>query len=363
MATHTLHICVSNQSYQIIEIVTIIMTVIAVVTSCGIIFHAMKQLPKQTKIKNIFKVLFYASASFTVLTVVTAGAATILCVEGEERWSLASASCSLCSYFLLLFSLLTTLLLRLYHTFHGSSYEVPKCKQIIMWILYILFLLCATAAVAMFILLVYKSYNNSNFVGSHAYVIFNWICVTLACLAGIIYLFQSAWACYIFVNKLMLIANLGASSMISLKANSENENDKITAYSLNTKQTKLINSISKYVNLFCLATIGSIIVIIVLSGRKWFAKNDQHRLHAQIYLIMSSIDALVNLICLYLQYQFNTFYYMKYCEFLERCWKRYFIKRAQKSMYATATKEEQNQLTPLKVYSEELDGDNMETNT
>ena len=177
----------------------------------------------------------------------------------------------------------------------------------------------------------------------------NLICKWLASITGIIYVFTAIWTVYLFSMNLLDVANLSEDVAVA-------ENIGIEDIKLNNTQIKLIDAIARYVTLFTIATLTSVITLMVLSANKWWPQNTS--VHGQVWMIIASVDTVLNLICLYLQYNFNIKYYRKCCSCLG-CWKPYFIRRLKMNMIRARDGMKQNNeikdaSAPLKSNTDDL---------
>eukprot|EP01083_Nonionella_stella_P027325 75238_1 len=324
MATESLYICINQGIYHPFEILTILVSLFAIGITILIMIHASIQFPKQTKMSFTFKCSFWISCGFVLVTLTTACTATILCVEGMQKAASISMVLMLTAYFCLLLTLLTTLLLRLRSTFDGSVYEVSKNNRFVMVTLYILTVLAIATSVTLFIIILYCDNNNLSCNISRSWVTG---CISIACLGGFLYICTACYATFIFVNNMMVITKSGATSQRMIAPNGINN----STIQLNEAQNKLIRCTVRYVSLFFVATITSFMAVIILANnRNW--NEDRKGFNDQVFNLLSSIDAITNLICLYLQYQYNAKYYVKYCHCLGDCWKSYFTRKVKSSM-------------------------------
>ncbi len=347
MAATNSHICVDSQAYYGAEIINIITSASGLLITVLIIIHASINLPKQTKMENFFKFLFWLTASLAILTLTFDILSTTFCVENIAKPSLISTVISLSSYLFLLLVLLTTLLTRLKITFDGSVYEISKHKKCGLFLLYLVSMSLAISAICLFTIRVYRSYNIKDWIDSTESIQFNRASLITGSLSGAFYIITAVWAVYIFSQNLMNVAILTSSTDIDYDGDIE----------LNKTQIKMIDSIARYVALFTVSSITSLLAVIILSAGKWWPGSDYR--HGQIYMIISGIDTVVNLLCCYLQYSFNIKYYEKYCGCLG-CWTPYFKKRMKHNMQKKHL-ERKNQLQPLKTSTDDTQQDIIES--
>ena len=342
MPSAELHICVSYGDFVAEEIFTILLSIFAVIIHAIIIIHASIKLPKQKQMHKTFKILFYISSIVAMFTSISCLIATILCVQNYQILSLIFSTITVATYFLLLMTLLTTLLFRLRSTFQGSIYEITLKKQCCFAILYVSCILFAMLSVTLFILILYAGYYDYQWLGSYAHYVIDTILVTSACIAGLIYVFTAIWACYLFTNNLMCIARLNKDN---------NDDDETGNCELNERQKKMISNITRYVSLFCVATLTSFICVVVISSRRYVDRWEGKE--GQIYGTSTIIDSVINMICLYFQYSFNVTYYETYCKCLEKCWAPYFIKKARSNVNRISNNQKCNgKYDPISTASE-----------
>ena len=320
MATK-IYICANSHTYEPVEITNITTSTLGIIITIVIIIHASINLPKQNKMHNTIKCLFWLCASLAIITLSSDIIATVLCVELEtQRPTLIISTLSLASYLSLLLVLLTTLLTRLKMTFDGSIYELSKRKQCGLVVLYLLSMLLGMAAITLFAAQKYISYRN--YIPEYLDEISRAATVT-GVLCGVFHIITAVWAVYIFSKNLL---NVAVSSMdIDVCTD-------VHSVVLNQTQKKMIDSIVRYVGLFSISMVTSCISLVVLSGGKWWPDGNTRGEHVQVYMMVSGIDAVINLICCYLHYSFNKKYYDKFCGCLD-CWKSYFIKRMRHNMH------------------------------
>ena len=114
---------------------------------------------------------------------------------------------------------------------------------------------------------------------------------------AILYILTAILTVYLFVNSLMNVATSGQD------LNDYNSNKK----QLNDLQLRFIDSISRYVGLFSIALLTSLVTVTLIALDRW--RDAEVDAYGQIISIVANIDTIFNLVCLYLQYQFNLGYY------------------------------------------------------
>eukprot|EP00484_Ammonia_sp_Unknown_P024043 CAMPEP_0197043586 /NCGR_PEP_ID=MMETSP1384-20130603/19812_1 /TAXON_ID=29189 /ORGANISM="Ammonia sp." /LENGTH=265 /DNA_ID=CAMNT_0042474907 /DNA_START=346 /DNA_END=1143 /DNA_ORIENTATION=+ len=177
------------------------------------------------------------------------------------------------------------------------------------------------------------------------------IALLLAICGVIVYVATASFAMFIFTRNLITLTNTRADSVLQLAATtqffnqSSDDNDddwmlpseqdieyEARKLKLNEDQLRLIDSISRYVSLFMIAILTSVLnvsLVITAERLNW------HRGHSEVLNALPCLDCCINIVCLYLQYQFNVHYFQRYCKCVGACWKRYFTNKAKKNMRRT----------------------------
>eukprot|EP01084_Bolivina_argentea_P249328 417325_1 len=284
-------------------ILTIVASTILIVT-ITIAISAVKQFQKLEQLNKTIKYLFYTSILATFTRCICSMVAHMACI------------CDiiiLFVYFLLLLSLLGTLLVRLKVTFDNSVYELSPQKMIMFLILYILTAICFSISVIYYVLAHIETYAKGYFSMHYVHT------MILGAVALIFYVFTGAFAVAEFSKKLLTLTKLRANTSRNVNANNK----------LNEKQHQLINQIAKYNALFSVAACTSLTVsIVVFLFAVFITVNDRSLWVTAVVQSISNIDCAVNVICLWLQYQIAAKYYDKYCICVDKCWKEIFKSRA-----------------------------------
>ena len=206
------------------------------------------------------------------------------------------------------FCVLSILLMRVHHTFRKSMFEISFTEKWILIISYTLTIIsgCLTIIIYLWEKLHDKS-NETEFYTEY------FILYYFQFLSVIFYVSTSLYAMCIFTRKMYKLAELRANSMRNIDEES---------IKLNAKQTKLLNTTSKYLSLSALAIFTTFIATIVIwYAWEWYGYDAWwNEVIRQIVLTATSMDCVCNIICLYLQYPWTKRYYDRYCSCFAKCW-------------------------------------------
>eukprot|EP01084_Bolivina_argentea_P019156 35623_1 len=339
MAVPTLYICrhYANGRYGALEALTISLSFTSMLAILIISIHSMKQLPKQKKIETKFKILYTISITSATICILATMISTITCVNEWTLTSTISLAITFPSYYTLVLVLLATFIARLYYTFRFSVYAISNKNKTIFLVLFIICSISSAIAVILYVISLFDAeyYDQDlwNDVDNKTYMT---TAISFFLLALILYVSISIWTSKIFVSNLMKVTQLSGNSLsLYMKArikqedsNDENDSDDMSPQ-LNERQIKMIDNVSKYVSLFSVAIGSSIITLLVISSNEWIHWGG---LFVQILFIFLNTDCIVNIMCIYLQYNFTGKYYRRYVKFIERVWKPIFVKKAKTDM-------------------------------
>ena len=164
----------------------------------------------------------------------------------------------------------------------------------------------------------------------------------LAASAALFYIVTAVLTVVLFVNSLLNVATSGQDLQ---EYHSNNKQ-------FNRVQHRLINSVSRYVGLFSIALFTSIVSVTMIFADSWWPEGSHT--YGQVTSIVSNIDAIINLICLYLQFSFNIKYYEKLCGCLD-CWKSIFMRKVHDNIGRIATEPSDIEITELPLKGETED--------
>ena len=227
-----------------------------------------------------------------------------------------------CLYFILILCILGILLLRLYYTFKTSVLEITKYTKITFIILYILCVFTAICATFVSI-----RPNNLRLLKDFIYYpsSIDAPMISLSSLIfGLLYIITSIYGLVFFIHKMFKLTNLGAVSAMNV----DDEN----MIECNQTQKEFLQVAAKYVSLLSLAIITTLLAfisygfIVFAYYMHWMGTN-HHSIDIiarEAIQIMTPLDCMINIICLYLQCPFANDDFTKYCSIYGKCWNKCF---------------------------------------
>eukprot|EP01084_Bolivina_argentea_P194479 333683_1 len=298
--------------------ITNIFVAIAVVSSisfCIVLLVGIictKQLLLSDKIQPVFKNLFYISWSFASIGLLFIFSHSMCHLTINENCDPLDTF-GIIFIYSFAFNLLLILIYRLYFSFKDSSFAISKTTKWILITLYCLILLFLAMFVISFIYLQSKvGWDSVRCIDcSKREVTTGWYIMSLNIVTIPLYIVTTIITIIIFAKKLLKFTNL-------LPKNESDMN------SINLTQIKLIDNATRYVALLSMGIISSfclmVIVVIWWHGLGW------QKEAFNIIDVFLSIDCVINIIGLYLQFSFGRNYYDKYCKGLHLCWKHLLTK-------------------------------------
>jgi len=284
----------SSESYDFTEdflyvatsSVSLLVVLIFTVMGCRGLF-SIKNMPYA--LKMIFITASASSVAFNVLTLVTIG----LCILSQRKAALITASISTFIYAFLFLCIWANLTVRLFVAFRESVFKINERQYMGYAITFIILVLNAIAAsVCQLMMLVGKGLTPSI-----------WVQFGLGILFMVVFAVSALCVVFSFLSKLFILSKARTKKQVKVFC----EEDRI---GLNKMQQKLMNLSSKYISLFLMASLSSFITM--FSGFYESASD------LRISLFLVPVDCCVNLICIYLQYEFATKQYTKCCGKLDR---------------------------------------------
>ena len=127
--------------------------------------------------------------------------------------------------------------------------------------------------------------------------------VVIMCFSILVYLGLNMYGLILFIQKMY--------ALTKLKTSTRNHVDK---KKFTDKEKKLLRTTTKYVSLLSLAYISTLIAFTVVSTEALLTDSTTF-----ISGSMLTIDCVINIICLYLQFPFSKEYYDKYCQCFDNC--------------------------------------------
>jgi hypothetical protein len=246
-------------------------------------------------LKFIFVMASASSVAITVLSVVTIG----LCLSSHKKTALITASISTFVYAFLFLCIWANLTVRLFVAFRESVFKINRRQQIGYKITFFFLLLNAFAASACQLLMLVGE-------GLDRLVPSIWVQFTLGIVFMVVFAVSALCVVVSFLDKLFILGKARTKKQVKVFCETE-------PIGLNKMQQKLMNLSSKYISLFLMASFSSFITM--FSGFYESASD------LRISLFLVPVDCCVNLICIYLQYEFAVSHYTKCCGKLDRCCK------------------------------------------
>ena len=309
MASSTKVLC-SGNDLLIMKIIQIIISVLGQAITIYISYHAVKKLPKLKKLSVILKRLFYVTLICADIILSTSIIKQCLCLFDAASGIVISTCRSLiiCAYNILILSLLSTLIYRLFTSFKGSVFELHISIE---WTFIILFCSVVFGSIMTIISQVMVSFvfaGDWNAAVNQYPLLSGWIgAVTL-----MLYILISIASLSLFVFQLLKFAKF--------------QTDIDSGEQLSKSQKKTINKTSKYAALLSIAIFTSIInaIIWIISEYLWDYTLGQtfstkNAIIAEIGFMTTYIDVIINEVCLYLQFSAVAQCYARYCRHYQGC--------------------------------------------
>jgi len=266
-------------------------------------------------LKIIFFLSTTSSTAFTVSSVVTIA----LCLTSYKKQALILGSISTFIYASLFLCIWANLTVRLYVAFQGSIYKLTQREQI-GYILTFIYLVLNAFAASICQLLVLVGEDLAPPI---------WVQLLLGVLFMVIFSVSALCAMCAFTEKTFILGKSRTKKQIKVFCEEE-------PIPLNEMQEKLMDLSSKYISLFLLASLSSFITM--FSGFYESASD------LRVSLFLVPVDCCVNLVCIFLQYNFAVDHYNKFCGPLDRCCKRIMTNGWKASIHSTRREERQLEL-------------------
>eukprot|EP01084_Bolivina_argentea_P291031 500118_1 len=294
-----------GKSGSILMILALSVSLMGLIVTLFISYHSAIEMPKLKRLDSTIKLVYIASIITAYIIFILCIIQAIVCLLPYSYRpnfpSLVLHGVHMTFYCLLILCLLAMLIIRLHFTFRTSHYRLSKLNIYILFIAYILVVIGSIVHVTeyMIALFSYRKHWNPN---ETEIITTGWI----GPIAIILYIITSVYAIYLFTNKLIILAK----------------------QQVNTNESgmhRLFYSASKYAKILsvaiCVTALSSIVWFIHVSVWKinyhkgvygyWGAEN---ALMTQITVFILSIDCVVNISCLYLQFKFASKYYDMLCK-------------------------------------------------
>eukprot|EP01084_Bolivina_argentea_P307687 531860_1 len=286
--------------------ISLVLAIIAlfIIILIGII--STKHLKSSNKIQPIFKNLFHVSWIITSIGFLFFISCVVGHMLGAELCVLALlALLGLICIYLSAYNILLILIYRLHFSFKDSTFAVSKTTKCILITLYSVTIFLFALVSIQDIIMVTRTGCVGNDVVSTAASL-NLIPIPLYILTTIITII-------IFANKLLKLITFQRNTVLDV-----NE-----LPSLKTHQKKMIENTTRYISLLTMGIFSSCCVMAFI----WIFSR-----YVWIFSLILSIDAVINIIGLYLQFPFSVNHYKKYCKCLHSCW-RYILTKNAKSTF------------------------------
>eukprot|EP01084_Bolivina_argentea_P110102 196658_1 len=267
-----------------------VLVMIIIVTTISIL-----HLLKMKNMNATLQWLFYLSAFGCCIVLISNIFQFIFCFTSNElsESSLIAGLVGMFGYLIYIDCILATLLVRLYTTFNESAYGMSDITRIIFIISMVVI-----AIVSITILI----FNVLWFISIQVYwFLFVWFLIVVKFL---LYAVCATSAVYMFSRNLFSLALQQTSQ--SCKNVSK----------LKASQQKMIHMSAKYVALFFIAIVFAVLSII------FFTLATFSLMSFHFHSIMLGICCSVNIICMYLQFSFASYFYGKYCRCVDECFKK-----------------------------------------
>lgn len=260
----------------------------------------------QTKISRELVIVFYLSFVCALLFTSGFGVSTALDMSyGSHPVMLIARSILLFFYGSFLLILLLNLVMRLYVTFQDTPLRMNQhTVQLFVALFVVGFVLIILGVIGRCLILFGNTFGS--------FLFFSTLFLGFS-----LYVVGSVLAVRLFVMNLSSAAKMQASSVGSESDLTVNADD----ISLNVRQQKLLHLAAKYILLFFVAILSTMVAwlcIIIVSF--------------ECGAIIMFIDFSVNLQCLYLQFAFATKHYRKCCKYLDLRSKAVVLRRAKLQM-------------------------------
>jgi len=300
----------SSESYDFTEdflyiatsSISLIIVVVFTIMGCRGLYK-IKDMP--CALKFIFVTASASSVAVTILSVVTIG----LCLSSHRKEALITASISTFVYAFLFLCIWANLTVRLFVAFRESVFKISERQYIGYFVTFIFLVLNAFAAsVCQLLMLLGEGLTPPI-----------WVQFGLGILFMVVFAISALCVVFSFLDKLFILGKARTKRQIKVFC----EEDRI---GLNMMQQKLMNLSSKYISLFLMASFSSFITM--FSGFYESASD------LRISLFLVPVDCCVNLICIYLQYEFAVHQYAKCCGKLDRFCKGIMTKIWVKSIHS-----------------------------
>ena len=240
----------------------------------------------------------------------------IQCINLSTTFSNTLSIIYFIAYITVIVCVVLILWLRLHFSFKESMFEITQCQQLF-------FIICLTIGCIDGIMVTIVRIIDSNII----------LIMIAFFIALVIYLALSIYGMILFSQKMYALTKMRASSHTYYELN-----DNCNGSGFNQEQKELLYTTTKYVSLLSLAIISTWITFITgLIGVGIEGATDA------VPSPMGSIDGVINIFCLYLQFPVAKGYYDKYCTCLSQCFTYLFMKHATRQIRKANENEHENE--------------------
>ena len=169
--------------------------------------------------------------------------------------------------------------------------------------------------------------------------------------SGVIYIILSMYGMVLFGQRMYALTKLRQTELNEYIDTNQQE------LMLNKDQLRILNATTKYITLLSIAMASTWITILVwlLMAIALFTGRlvDVPLWIGFVVYSVQSIDAAINIICLYLQFRFNKVYYDRYCLCCGNCCVNLFTKMILKGMRQSAIEISDWKYSPPSIYKDD----------
>eukprot|EP01084_Bolivina_argentea_P250716 420223_1 len=306
---------ISNNGLWIIEIINISLSVFGLIISILITIHSCKEIPKNNTLSPIIKHLFYHALFWNFIIIITTLIQSSICLFTDIYENILG-SITIIACCILMLILLATLIYRLYSSFASSAYALSIINITTLTILFSIIVILAAATAVEWLTITIVFDGNWNALHYTITIAAGWVnCVMMA-----VYIFASSWCVYLFVKKLLKLIKSQQQSVRSLD---------LANIQLSNSQKNLIDKTSKYASLLTLATVTSFVTgICWIFSQFYWDRHDEYNYNTtnsyitEVMIMIGCMDSTINIVCLYFQFSFASFFYNKYCKLLQYFWEK-----------------------------------------
>ena len=312
-------ICEPSEPLSPEEIVSFSLCATMIILTIIIALISIPSLRKLRKLNKILQTLFITALISLSLFQTCSILIPITCHLINQRMAMIPMTFALFFYWTMMLTLLGSLITRLYITFDKSIYKINTITRNILNTLYSFTIIGFITPIALYTSAIEATSDND------LQKRISWT-IYIAAIGFSCYMITAGFAVFLFARNMMKLTKSRATpekrASITIGRRSTD---------LNAKQAMFIDKISRYVSLFTWAMCSTLITALSMFVAEAIPELFNGRF-IYLLLISGSIDGVVNVICLTLQYSFAGMVYYRYCTWMECCWKAVFVRNAEKSL-------------------------------